>query len=334
MPVSSHHPPGLYGPENGRRALNLGSSLRGLEYLPPIPSVRREALGDGSAATELGPWLMTIAVALLVVDLLIALGLRGLLRAPVAAVVTLMLAIGVGWAQTPPPATLTTRLGHILTGDARVDETARAGLLGLSDYVNRRTAAALTRPDGVEPGRSDLSFYPLLYWPITADAPALSASQSAALNEYMGKGGIILIDTRDGGSGVGFAPGTDVALRRLAAGLTIPPLAPLNGEHVLARAFYLLSDFPGRFTGDPVWAQRDQDRANDSVSPVIIGGHDWAAAWAIDGQGRNPHAVLPGGQRQRVLAYRFGVNLVMYALTGNYKGDQVHVPAILQRLGQ
>ena len=103
-------------------------------------------------------------------------------------------------------------------------------------------------------------------------------------------------------------------------------------EHVLSRAFYLLSDFPGRFTGESVWAQRDQDRANDSVSPVIIGGNDWGSAWAIDPSGRNPYAVIPGGQRQRVLAYRFGVNLVIYALTGNYKGDQVHVQSILERM--
>ena len=150
----------------------------------------------------------------------------------------------------------------------------------------------------------------------------------------MGRGGIIVIDTRDAGSGAGFAPGADEALRRVARGLSIPALAPLTAEHVLARAFYLLPEFPGRFSGETVWVQRDQDRANDSVSPVIIGGNDWASAWAVDSAGRNPYAVIPGGQRQRVLAYRFGVNLVMYALTGNYKGDQVHVPSILQRLGQ
>ena len=206
--------------------------------------------------------------------------------------------------------------------------------MGLSDYVNRRTAAALVKPDAVEPGHTDLSLYPLLYWPITADAPVPSAAQVTALNDYMSHGGIILIDTRDSGSGAGFAPGTDEALKRVAHDLAIPPLAPLSSEHVLSRSFYLLNDFPGRFTGDSVWVQRDQDRANDSVSPVIIGGNDWASAWAIDEQGHNPYAVIPGGQRQRTLAYRFGVNLVMYALTGNYKGDQVHIPAILQRLGQ
>jgi hypothetical protein len=114
----------------------------------------------------------------------------------------------------------------------------------------------------------------------------------------------------------------------------VPRLAPLTSAHVLAHAFYLLSDFPGRFDGDTVWVQQAQDRSNDSVSPVIVGSNDWAAAWAQDDDGRPLYAVIPGGQRQRTLAFRFGVNLVMYALTGNYKGDQVHVPAILERLGQ
>ncbi len=202
---------------------------------------------------------------------------------------------------------------------------SRSGLAGLSTYVNRRTAVTLADPVAITPGQDDLSFYPLLYWPITADAQ-ISPEATAALNEFTAKGGIILLDTRDGGSGEGFAPGTEAALKRVTAGLNVPPLAPLTSDHVLARAFYLLQDFPGRFDGDTVWVQRDQDRANDSVSPVIIGGHDWAAAWAVDASGHNPYATLPGGARQRTLAYRFGVNLVMYALTGNYKGDQVHVP--------
>ena len=184
------------------------------------------------------------------------------------------------------------------------------------------------------PGETDLSVYPLLYWAVTPQAEAPSGAAVAALNTFMANGGIILIDTRNGGSGEGFAAGADAALERIGQGLAVPPLTALTSAHVLGRSFYLLNDFPGRFTGDTVWVQRDQDRANDSVSPVIIGGHDWAAAWAVDAQGRNPYAAIPGGARQRVLAYRFGVNLVMYALTGNYKGDQVHVPALLERLGQ
>eukprot|EP01035_Chromulina_nebulosa_P040780 gene40780-55127_t len=222
-------------------------------------------------------------------------------------------------AQERDPA-LAPRLAYVITNDAQVDSVSRMGLAGLSDFVTRRTAATLADPAGVVPGRDDLAFYPLLYWPITPDADAPDGAAIAALNEYMAHGGIILIDTRNGGSGEGFADGADAALTRLAKGLAVPPLAALTPTHVLGRAFYLLQDFPGRFTGDTVWVQRDQDRSNDSVSPVIIGGHDWAAAWAVDAQGRNPYATIPGGARQRTLAYRFGVNLVMYALTGAHPG--------------
>jgi hypothetical protein len=336
--ASPRHPPGLYGPENGRRALNLGANLPALQAAPAVAGARIEDYAAAVPEHALGPPLLAAAVVLLALDLLIALGLRGLLRPSRVGVTILLLGLlAAPVAQALPTDTnpaLATRLGYIVTGDSQLDQVSRTGLEGLSEYVNRRTAATLVEPDAVEPGKTDLSFYPLLYWPVAAGAQRLSSDQAAALNDYMSRGGIILIDTRDSGSGAGFAPGAEAALQRVAQGLVVPPLAPLTTEHVLARAFYLLQDFPGRYTGDTVWVQRDQDRANDSVSPVIIGGNDWASAWAIDEGGRNPYAVIPGGSRQRTLAYRFGVNLVMYALTGNYKGDQVHVPAILQRLGQ
>ncbi len=116
----------------------------------------------------------------------------------------------------------------------------------------------------------------------------------------MHDGGIIVIDSR----------GDAAALRAAVQVLAVPPLTPLTNEHVLARAFYLLSDFPGRTAADTVWVQRDQDHSNDDVSPVVIGANDWAAAWATDRDGRNTIPV-DGGPRNRTLAYRFGVNLVM-----------------------
>ncbi len=336
-PASPRHPPGFYGPESGRQVLNLGTSIAAPQAAAPISGATLETVRGSARERALGPILLALAVLLLCADMIVSLALRGLLRARVAATAAALLLLLVPNAyaldSSSNPA-IDTRLGYILSGDSQVDGIAKSGLEGLSDYVNQRTAATLHEPDAVQPGQTDLSLYPLLYWPIIADAPDLTAVQAAALNDYMSRGGIILIDTRDSGSGAGFAPGTEDALKRIARTLVVPPLAPLSGEHVLSRAFYLLSDFPGRFTGDTVWVQRDQDRTNDSVSPVIIGGNDWGAAWAISPDGNNPYAVLPGGQRQRTLAYRFGVNLVMYALTGNYKGDQVHVPAILQRLGQ
>ena len=332
-PASPRHPPGFYGPESGRRALNLATGLPPLEAAPAIAGGAVEALGGLPPERALAPWLLAAALALLAIDLLLSLRLRGLLQ-PTVAGILLLLMVSPTLAEPPANPALATHLAYVVTGDNQLDGVSRAGLAGLSDYVNRRTATALAEPAGVVPGQDDLSFYPLLYWPISASASPPSGAAVTALNDYMAHGGIILIDTRDGGSGAGFAPGAEAALEVFGQGLAIPALAPLTSAHVLARAFYLLSDFPGRYTGDTVWVQRDQDRANDSVSPVIIGGHDWAAAWAVDAQGNNPYATIPGGARQRTLAYRFGVNLVMYALTGNYKGDQVHVPALLERLGQ
>ena len=118
-------------------------------------------------------------------------------------------------------------------------------------------------------------------------------------------------------------------------------------DHVLTRAFYLLQDFPGRHTGRDVWVEAAPPGAeqvegmpfrnlNDGVTPVVIGGNDWASAWAVNSQGLPMVQVGRGfgGERQREMAYRFGINLVMHVLTGNYKSDQVHVPALLDRLSQ
>lgn len=334
---SPRHPPGWYGTPGAdaafRRALNLGAALPPPVAGTPPAGARLLPLDTVPAERDLGPWLLAGALLLLAADLLVSLRLRGLLVWRTAAFALVLLA-SPALAQPEGASALATRLAYVVSGDPALDELQRQGLVGLSDFVNRRTATALAEPMGVTPGESDLAFFPLLYWAIAPDAPAPSAAALAALNAFMRNGGIILFDTRDEGSGEGFSPGSRAALRRITQGLAIPALAPVPEDHVLRRAFYLLNDMPGRFAGAQVWAARDQDRANDSVSPVIIGGHDWAGAWAVDGRGQNIHAAIPGGTRQRTLAYRFGVNLVIYALTGNYKGDQVHVPAILERLGQ
>jgi hypothetical protein len=337
---SPRSPPGWYGlPGEGteRRALNAGAGLPAPVALPAPPAgARLTSLAADHTERDLMPWLLAAALLLLALDMLVSLALRGALRLPRLGTAAVLLALALPAAAQPLPegaAALETRLAYVVTGDSETDRISRMGLAGLSDFVNRRTAAALAEPVGVVPGRDDLSFFPLLYWPVLPDAPVSGADAVAALNLFMANGGIILFDTRAEGSGDGFAPGARAALRRVTQGLAIPPLHPVPEEHVLTRAFYLLSELPGRFAGGQVWVSAEEDRANDSVSPVVIGGHDWAAAWAVDERGQNPFATIPGGARQRILAYRFGVNLVMYALTGNYKGDQVHAPAILERMG-
>ena len=237
-------------------------------------------------------------------------------------------------------------LAHVLTGDPQVDDLAQAGLRGLSSTLYRRTSVEPAEPVGVDPETDELSVYPLLYWPITPGQDVPSEEAYAKLNRYLRSGGMIVFDTRDAnlpGSGTAEAQ----TLQRIAAPLDVPPLEIVPEDHVLTRAFYLLQDFPGRHGSREVWVEAappDAELAdgmpfrnlNDNVTPVVIGGNDWAAAWAEDEQGRPMVPIGRGfaGERQREIALRFGVNLVMHVLTGNYKSDQVHVPALLDRLGQ
>jgi hypothetical protein len=165
----------------------------------------------------------------------------------------------------------------------------------------------------------------------------------------MKRGGTVLFDTRDA---IDAPPGPDganqtpsmVALRSILSSLDVPELEPVPPDHVLTKTFYLLRDFPGRFTEGKLWVEAlpaetpetaDRPvRAGDGVSSILITSNDFAGAWAMRPDGQAMLPLVPGEPRQRELAFRAGVNIVMYTLTGNYKADQVHIPALLERLGQ
>jgi hypothetical protein len=259
--------------------------------------------------------------------------LRPRVLAPCFAILVFAFAAGESYAQSGADdfalkAALETRLAYVITGDPTVDDTSSQGLKGLGRILNQRTAIEAAAPIGLDIEQDPLSLFPLLYWPVTESQPPVSMETIGRLNRFMASGGTIFFDLLDGGSGNGGA-----ILRRLTRGLDIPPLTPVPPAHVLTKAFYLMQAFPGRWADGRVWVERPGERINDGVSSIIVGANNWAAAWAVDAQGRHLFATVPGGERQRELAYRFGVNLVMYTLTGNYKSDQVHVPSILERLG-
>jgi len=352
---SPQHPPGLYGNEGAYLALNAVAATMVLRPLGDLG--RAVATYSRQSAIALEWPLLTAALLLLLADAVISLWLRGhidfsRLRRPaaVAPLILLLLFLPMNRARADDAknmaSALDTRLAYVITGDAEVDEMSRAGLNGLDLALAQRTAYEPAAPVGIDIEHDDLSFYPLLYWPMAPGQKDLSPDAVARLDAFMRSGGTILFDTRDAPvSGLNAGQGEGAAtLRRLLAKLDIPPLEPVPADHVLTKTFYLLQDFPGRWTGGQVWVEAlpppDPDlgprpaRGGDGVSPVIIGGNDWAAAWARDANGRAIAAVVPGGEQQREMAIRFGVNVVMYAMTGNYKADTVHVPALMERLGQ
>ena len=359
-PVSVDHPPGIYtgiymGPEGqmlARPVIGADTTLAAPIW-PAGIKVTKAGVGDSMNLAHL---FLLAALCLLALDGLATLWLRGGLRPPAAtvpivAVAAMLLTLGSpDMAQADDAAIAATSevvLAHVLTGDTGVDDTARAGLWGLSNTLFARTSVEPAAPVGVRLETDELAFFPFLYWPITLDQPLPNDAVRLKLNRYLRAGGMILFDTRDGHI-AGFGQSTAEArkLRTIAGGLNIPPLVPIPDDHVLTRSFYLLQDFPGRHVGERPWVEappRTTDQTegtpfrnlNDGVTPVIIGGNDWAAAWAMGADGRFLYPVGRGsvGDRQREIALRFGVNLIMHVLTGNYKSDQIHVPALLDRMG-
>lgn len=366
-------PPGLYAGEDRRIAVNAITSETALAPVAWPDSVRVEGL-EMAREIPLKGGLLALALGLLLVDVLASLLLSGRLRGPSRGAVAAILAAVMLGAPDPSAAqdTLTEApaaedtapegvpeefalaateqvvLAHVLTGDTQVDEVAEAGLLGLSNTLWARTAVEPAAPMGVDLERDEIAFFPFLYWPVTADMALPSRAAYEKLNRYLATGGMILFDTRDADMGsFGTATPEGERLQAIARGLDIPPIEPIPADHVLTRTFYLLQEFPGRYNDPGIWVEASDPEAelgegmpfrdlNDGVTPVVIGGNDWASAWAVDEGGAPLLPVGRGmaGEEQREYALRFGVNLVMHVLTGNYKSDQVHVPALLERLGQ
>ena len=358
------HPPGFYGATEGGLAVNALTAEDKLSALD-LAALNATLLPiDKPVARDLRPLALVAALLLLIADTLATLWIGGRLRrigpraaAGAASVMLALLALSGDPALAQPApdkppvsreqvaAGTNTRLAYVITGDRAIDEVSRAGLTGLTYALSARTALEAGDPVGVDPAREELAFYPVLYWPIVAGRPLPAPDTLRRIETYMKGGGLVIFDTRDAllaRPGGGATP-EGQQLRRMLQTLDIPELEPVPRDHVLTKTFYLLEDFPGRHATGQTWTEilppaaedgRRPARAGDSVSPIIITSNDLAAGWAV---GRRGEPLLPMSgtdPRQREMALRAGVNIVMYALTGNYKADQVHVPALLERLGQ
>jgi hypothetical protein len=368
--AKADNPPGFYGPPEGLLAVN---TLVPADRLSSLDVTALHARIEGYRQSEpldlRGPILLA-ALALMFIDAMVVFWLAGgihrlLPRRRVAAT----LALGIGLAAAAAlagvspshsdqaadsfamKATIETHLAYVVTGNSEADNISKTGLAGLTLYLAQRTALEAGEPIGVDLEHDELAFFPLIYWPVVPNAAKPSAQALAKIDAYMKQGGTVLFDTRDavmappGPGGESRSPGM-IALRQILRSLDIPELEPVPKDHVLTKTFFLLHDFPGRFTGGQLWVEaiappeegeddaKHPARGGDGVSSIIITSNDLAGAWAMRSDGQPLLPLVPGEPRQRDMAFRAGVNIVMYTLTGNYKADQVHVPALLERLGQ
>ncbi|MGD9922950.1 MAG: DUF4159 domain-containing protein, partial [Pseudorhodoplanes sp.] len=383
--ATADHPPGFYGPPEGLLAVNTLAAADKPEVIDVTGLNARRDIYRLSEPLDLRGPIFLAGLALLLLDALVVFWLAGGLsrltrtrrRAAAAGIAVAVVLSGIGYGQTAAAQTLApqqraaaapttpaadafamraaneTKLAYVITGDAETDNVSKAGLGGLTLFLAQRTALEAGEPIGLDITRDELSFFPLIYWPIVPGAATPSPEALARIDAYMKQGGTVLFDTRDalmappGPGGEARSPGM-LALREILSSLDIPELEPVSKDHVLTKTFFLLRDFPGRFNTGQLWvealpAQDELDgetvnrrpaRAGDGVSSLLITSNDFAGAWAMRPDGQQMLPMVSTEPRQREMAFRAGVNIVMYTLTGNYKADQVHIPALLERLGQ
>lgn len=330
--ATSANPAGFYGEKSSPLAINIFAPE---QKLSTVTFQGKSMSYLDETALDLRPILLKIAFALLMLDCLIMLWLGGHLRKlKFLAILPLLFLSPVEAQQKGEDET---RLAFVKTGKMELDRVTERGLIGLTTFITARTTLEPSPPKAIDLERDELNIYPILYWVVEADTPNTSAQAKVKLDNYLKNGGMLLVDTRDANLGANIH---NAGLKRVLQSLDIPELSPLPKDHVLGRSYYLLDSITGRFNNGVTWVeslntQPDDERpakASDGVSPIIITNNDLAAAWAIDDAGK---ALLPvDGVRGRDFAYRSGVNIVFYALTGNYKADQVHAPALLERLGR
>ena len=208
---SPRHPPGFYGVADSRRALNLSGAVTELKPIETLPAgVARAALRPEKRRGRFAP-----AAA----DRRLPAGAdrpdhrlcaARAVAPPRRAGRDSREPAGRDAAGPRPPAqaddafvvraTSELRLAYVRTGDREVDAVSRAGLIGLTGTLNRRTAVETAEPLAVDIESDELIFFPLLYWPVTAEQAAPSSRAVERINRYLETGGTILFDTRDAGA--------------------------------------------------------------------------------------------------------------------------------------
>lgn len=334
---SPETPPGFYEGAEGVYISNLGSHIAGMmqrDYVPSSATVM--SMDVSSRGDNIRQFLLGAALALFLLDIAVKwIVIRGISMKPFAAMIfalVMMTVTPAGAQQKPSPSEMAAGVyvGHLKTGDQQLDNLAHRGLQGLQEVIRMRSTIDMRGVVAVDPEQDDLSFYPMLYWPLTSRQAPLTQKAMLSLQAYMRQGGLLMIDTRDGGDG----DAARQTLQRMLSVIAIPALAEVTPDHILSRSFYLLKSWPGVTASQHVWVEKEPDPNNDSVTSIIVGGNDWAAAWSMDATDRQRFAITPDGEAQREMAYRFGMNVMMMALAGNYKSDQIHVNEMLKRFGK
>jgi hypothetical protein len=173
----------------------------------------------------------------------------------------------------------------------------------------------------------DLFSFPFLYMAGKYEFEPFTREELEILRRFLSYGGFLLADDALGQPGYGF----DKSLRReLKRIFPEKELERLPSAHAALRSYYLLR----RIGGVRMVHSYLEGIAVGSATPVIYSHNDLGGAWERDQLGNWLNPCTPGGEEQRRDAFHLGVNLIVYAMTENYKEDLIHVPFIRRRLAR
>ncbi len=340
---SSIHPAGLYGQGKIQYALNVGTHITELkDALSKLPANIKHSYYKDNNKYELSlmPYLLYVAALLILLDWIIMIFISGK-GIRINSIISFIIAIYAITIALYPKSAIASKeqdikfaselhLAYIETGNKELDNNTRLALENLSEVLTKRTSVEPAGVVSINPENDEMAFFPLIYWAISENQKTYSSKAMENIQYYLDHGGTILFDTRDKNRSTNNltrnTPNTRI-LRSITASLNIPPIIPIPDDHVLGRSFYLLKEYVGHYSSGTLWIEKNSASGRDNVSSVIIGSNDWISAWSSYNVNIYP-------SRKQEIAMRFGINLIMYTLTGNYKADQVHIPHILKRLGE
>ncbi|MBM4053847.1 MAG: DUF4159 domain-containing protein [Planctomycetes bacterium] len=192
------------------------------------------------------------------------------------------------------------------------------------ELIKRTSVEAVIETKTVRLDDKELFEYPFVYLSGDREFPPLNDVEISNLKLYLEFGGTLLVDDCIGKDNFGFDKSIQREIKRLFPN---NPLEQLPLEHTIFKSFYLLDRACGR-----IMEKTFLEGITLGNRTVVVYSHnDLGGAWAKDPLGTWEYEVLPGGERQREMAFRLGINIIMYALTGDYKQDQVHLPFIMKR---
>ncbi len=206
------------------------------------------------------------------------------------------------------------------------DNPRPQALRSLLAQISRRTSIEVNRePVTLNISDPELFRYPFITMAGDAGFDPFPEDDLKILRNYLSYGGFLFIDDNSARADSAFS----ASVRKMVSALFPQnPLGKISRDHSIFRSFYLLNTVSGRSIVKPYL----EGISIKGRTVLVVSSNDQGGAWSRNKLGHWNYDVMAGGYRQRQLAIRLGVNIIMYALTLDYKKDMVHLPIILERL--